>query len=115
MNKVLVIEFHDNDFGTSLIKLGEYLIYAVGLKGIQRILDSEDPAKVLTRMFELHVLLYQGINRGEQGTKGTEQVIARGYFQLRNEKISLQQHAPTEWDNSETLVVNFDTGDVFMI
>ncbi len=112
MNKFLVIEFHDNDFGTSMTKLGEYLIDAVGLEGVQRILDSEDSAKTFTKMLELHVFLYQGINRGDQST---EQIINDGYFQLFNEKISLQQHAPTDWDNSETLVVNFNTGDVFMI
>jgi len=115
MNKFLVIGFHDNDFCTSMHKLGEYLIEAVGYEEIQKIMSSENPAKTFTKMFELHVFLYQGINRGKASTESIERIIGNGYFQLCNEKVSLQQHAPTDWDNSETLVVNFNTDDVFTI
>lgn len=107
---VLKIEFGDNDFGCSLLALGDVIIEHIPLKSILLMYGEGALDEILTELFRACCCINQ--HRFDMyGYHGKKQILddmseykTRDYFKITN--ATLHDNFEVEWDNGETLVVD---------
>jgi len=120
MNKFLVIKFHDNDFSSALIAMGEYLLSNHQLDDIQKLVESKEKDTIFTTMFQSFVSVYNGLNsykihNSDNITECMQRYRTDSYLYIKSERITLEKYAPTEWDNSETLIVDYHRNITYLL
>ena len=110
--KVLVVHFEDNDFRGSLLALGNYLLETVGYEAVYKLYKSKRLNSILTYMFKHHLSLYQhrfdmidDNNSIDEIIKDMQLYMNRTYFTITDTELKVSYE--DEYDNGETLVVDF--------
>lgn len=122
MGKLLVVEFSDNDFGTSLRALGRVLIETMGTKEVTYMDKQGDLPEILTGMFRACLCLHQhrfDMYEDWGGKKKTllamERYLTSPYYDLGRKRITVTDEWDMSWDNGETLVVDFESRAVYIV
>jgi len=120
MGNILVVRFGDNDFHTSLRALGEYLLQTVGIIVVKEMHGHNELNEVLTVLFKHHLSLYQ--HRFDMYVDYSSKTALlekvsnyqlNDYFNITN--TALKETYEDEYDNGETLVVDFDNDEVHIV
>lgn len=115
----LIIRFGDNDFGTALTALGAYLLREVPLEALEKLETEGSINTVLTEMFRSHCILeqmrwdmYSGWGSIEEYLEDIDMYKKGSYYKIVN--AELHDSYSTDWDNGETLTVDYETEQVHM-
>ena len=121
-NRILVVRFGDNDFGNSLVALGQHLLDEVGEEVVREIYEKnhDEFNEILTRLFRSMLILHQPRLDMFCRWGGKDKLfdkmdvyLADDYYILNDTQfISTYEH---EGDNSETLVVDFINNQTFTV
>lgn len=121
-NRILVVRFSDNDFGNSLVALGRHLLDEVGEDVVKDIYERnhEELNEILTRLFRSILVLHQTRldmfcrwYTKEKLFVEIDEYLNRDYYKITNtEFVNTYEH---EYDNSETLVVDFINSQTLMV
>ncbi|WPH64700.1 hypothetical protein [Vibrio phage vB_VpaP_SJSY21] len=117
----LVIKFGDNDFGCSLLKLGEWVLEeGLTAEVLNQMSKRGEINEILTRAFRSCCILYQNrfdmyVNWERDGeTISDMDRYAKGdYYKITNARVVNEY--PLDWENGETLVVDLTNKQVHVI
>ncbi len=101
--KTIQITFFDNDFSMAAKSSLESLVYTIDLTKV--------PIDFILTEFKLLISHMANINyrTGESGYSKTD----KDYWDSCT--IKLLDYVPKEWNNSESVIYNFETGEVIIL
>ncbi|AUG88403.1 hypothetical protein PQC39_gp039 [Vibrio phage Vp_R1] len=117
----LVITFGDNDFGCSLMKLGDWVLeQGITKEVIEEMIKRKELNPILTKAFRSMCVLEQNRfdmyvrweSKGETLSE-MDNYLNGDYYQITNAK--LVEDYTLEWDNSETLIVDLTNKQVHLV
>ena len=123
--KILVIEFHDNDFGTALKIMGRHLLEIVGYEGTKRMVEADNKTQLFSRLLSICAALANGfswhikhesiVNLKTLIDDVNNNYLNSDYFEIKSDKIYFNDNFCNEWDNGETLIVDFYNNNVYLV
>ena len=114
--QILIIDFHDNDFQSTLKQLGTYLIDYVGVEALHSMKSRGELHENLSNMFRALLTLHQHRfdlykrwgKKGEIIDRNLE-YMCRDYFNLKHIKFKYKLSPRDLLDNNgERLIVDFE-------
>ena len=119
--RILVVKFHDNDFVNALHLMGKQLLY-YGFETTKIMVEDKNCGKLFTKMFQLCVALTNGFSHFNLSDMDSSKKLREiedfytvdPYFDLTG-RVELVRHHDFKWENSEWLVVDFNTDKYYVI